>query len=96
MSMTSPTSRAILQRLVAFDTTSRNSNLPLLDYVEQHLLNHGVTSRRVSRPSEPKARVRAVADALEVEMRKVNPGHKPDEFVTLDQLRRCETLLRRL
>lgn len=55
MSMTSPASRGILERLVAFDTTSRNSNLPLLDYVEQYLLSHGVTSRRVSRSGEGKA-----------------------------------------
>ena len=55
MSMPSPASRFILERLVAFDTTSRNSNLPLLVYVEQYLLSHGVTSRRVSRSGEPKA-----------------------------------------
>lgn len=50
MSMSSsmpPLSRAILERLVSFDTTSRNSNLPLIDYVEQYLARHGVRSRRV-------------------------------------------------
>jgi acetylornithine deacetylase len=56
MSMaTDPASRDILARLVAFDTTSRNSNLPLLDYVEAYLARHGVVSRRVSRSPEPKA-----------------------------------------
>jgi acetylornithine deacetylase len=53
--MTEPASREILARLVAFDTTSRNSNLALLDYVEDYLKRHGVASRRVSRSSEPKA-----------------------------------------
>jgi acetylornithine deacetylase len=55
MSMTDPVSRGILARLVAFDTTSRNSNLPLLDYVEDYLLKHGVAARRVSRSGERKA-----------------------------------------
>lgn len=53
--MADPASRDILARLVAFDTTSRNSNLPLLDYVEDYLKGHGVVSRRVSRSPEPKA-----------------------------------------
>lgn len=50
-----PASREILARLVAFDTTSRNSNFALLDYVEDYLERHGVASRRVTRSSEPKA-----------------------------------------
>lgn len=45
--MTNPTSRDILADLVAFDTTSRNSNLPLIDYVETYLARHSVESRRV-------------------------------------------------
>ncbi len=53
--MAGPASRDILARLVAFDTTSRNTNLPLLDYVEDYLKGHGVVSRRVSRSPEPKA-----------------------------------------
>ncbi|MGE0237764.1 MAG: acetylornithine deacetylase [Parvibaculaceae bacterium] len=53
--MGDPASRDILARLIGFDTTSRNSNLPLLDYVEDYLKKHGVASRRVSRSSEPKA-----------------------------------------
>ena len=42
-----PKSSEILADLVAFDTTSRNSNLPLIDYVEQWLDAHGIKSRRV-------------------------------------------------
>ena len=43
------TSRAldILAQLVAFDTTSRNSNLALIEWVESYLDSHGVAHRRV-------------------------------------------------
>lgn len=37
----------ILGRLVAFDTTSRNSNLPLIDWVEDYLSGFGVAGERV-------------------------------------------------
>ena len=36
------TTRDILADLVAFDTTSRDSNLPLVDYVRRYLAGHGV------------------------------------------------------
>jgi acetylornithine deacetylase len=39
--------RAILDRLVAFPTVSRDSNLPLVDWVEDYLSGFGVASRRV-------------------------------------------------
>lgn len=37
----------MLRRLVAFDTTSRNSNLDLIDYVRGYLAGHGVASELV-------------------------------------------------
>ena len=37
----------ILKTLVGFDTTSRNSNLALIDWVESYLDGHGVPHRRV-------------------------------------------------
>jgi acetylornithine deacetylase len=37
----------ILGKLVAFDTTSRNSNLPLLDWVEDYLSGFGIAGERV-------------------------------------------------
>src|SRR5665213_255343 len=40
----------MLRRLVAFDTTSRNSNLALIEYVQGYLEGHGVGSKLV--PSE--------------------------------------------
>jgi len=40
----------ILARLVAFDTTSRNSNMDLLAFIQSHLADHGVDSHLI--PSE--------------------------------------------
>lgn len=34
----------MLRDLVGFDTTSRNSNLELIDYVRENLPSHGVES----------------------------------------------------
>lgn len=45
----------ILARLIAFDTTSRNSNLPLIDWVEAWLDRHGVAHERVLDPTGTKA-----------------------------------------
>jgi acetylornithine deacetylase len=45
--MIEPTTRELLKRLVAFDTTSRRSNLRLVEAVEDWLERHGVASRRV-------------------------------------------------
>ncbi len=41
------TSREMIERLVAFDTTSRNSNLELISFVEAYLAGHGVASQRI-------------------------------------------------
>jgi acetylornithine deacetylase len=38
-------SRDILARLVAFDTTSRNSNVDLIEYVRDYLAGHGIVAR---------------------------------------------------
>ena len=37
----------MLARLVAFDTTSRNANLPLITFVEDYLTGHGIPHLRV-------------------------------------------------
>src|SRR5215469_7250387 len=51
------TSRALghLERLVAFDTTSRNSNLALLDYADAELMACGAQTERVFDDSGIKA-----------------------------------------
>ncbi|MDP2079809.1 MAG: acetylornithine deacetylase [Pseudotabrizicola sp.] len=38
--------RQILDRLVAFPTVSRDTNLPLVDWVETYLASHGITAHR--------------------------------------------------
>ncbi|MEM1053801.1 MAG: acetylornithine deacetylase, partial [Pseudomonadota bacterium] len=47
--------RAIIDRLIAFDTTSRNSNLELIEWVESYLADYGVTGHRVSNAEGTKA-----------------------------------------
>ena len=56
---------ALLERLVAFDTTSRLSNLPLLDFVSDYLDRPGIELRRLPAPDGTKANlvVRAGPDA---------------------------------
>lgn len=49
-----PTER-ILRDLVAFDTTSAKSNLPLMAYVTQYLESHGVASRLIMDETGQKA-----------------------------------------
>lgn len=42
---------AILDRLVAFDTVSRNANLPLIEWVRDYLAGHGVTAAILPGPA---------------------------------------------
>ena len=52
--MSTPKSIEVLQALVGFDTTSRNSNLALIEWVEGYLEDLGVPHRRIPDPSLPK------------------------------------------
>jgi acetylornithine deacetylase len=52
--------RAILERLIAFDTTSRNSNLALIEWVEHFLSSRGVPSHRVASPDGAKSNLYAL------------------------------------
>ena len=54
------TSTEILDRLVAFDTTSRNSNLELIGWVREYLDGHGVGYRLSHDASGGKANVHAI------------------------------------
>ncbi len=56
----SATALDILARLIAFDTTSRNSNLALIAWVEDFLGARGVASRRVANADGSKANLYAV------------------------------------
>jgi acetylornithine deacetylase len=49
----------ILERLVAFDTTSHLSNLALIDWVERYLAGYGVESRRIVSDDGAKANLLA-------------------------------------
>ena len=47
MSASASTAKEVLARLVAFDTTSSKTNIPLVEFVEAYLAGHGIESRRV-------------------------------------------------
>lgn len=50
-----PATLEVLDRLIGFDTTSRNSNLGLIDWAEEYLTAHGARCRRVPDPTGQKA-----------------------------------------
>jgi acetylornithine deacetylase len=49
----------ILERLVAFDTTSHLSNLALIAWVERYLSGHGIEARRIASADQAKANLLA-------------------------------------
>lgn len=51
--------RAILDRLIAFPTVSRDTNLPLVDWVQDYLSGQGIASHRVPSPCGTKAHLYA-------------------------------------
>ncbi len=55
-----PTTAEILARLVGFDTTSRNSNLPLIGFVRELLDRHGVPYRVSTDDAGNKANLHAI------------------------------------
>jgi acetylornithine deacetylase len=63
----SPVTRAMIERLVAFDTTSRNSNLELIGFVRDLLADHGVDSTLVHDEAGGKANLYAT----------LGPGDRP-------------------
>lgn len=56
----SATAIALLERLIAFDTTSRNSNLALIDWVEDYLAGLGARCERVPSADGLKSNLHAV------------------------------------
>ena len=48
--------REILEKLVSFPTVSRDSNLPLIDWVAEYLASHGIESQRHPKPEEPETK----------------------------------------
>ena len=51
--------KALLTRLIAFDSVSDSSNLPLVDFVEGYLREHGLESRRTPNADGDKAAILA-------------------------------------
>ncbi len=43
----------LMEKLVSFPTVSRDSNLPLIDWVEDYLQSHGITAHRWPDPDQP-------------------------------------------
>jgi acetylornithine deacetylase len=54
-----PQALAIFETLIAFDTTSRDSNLALIDWVEDYLVGHGIAATRVYNEGRNKANLYA-------------------------------------
>ncbi len=61
-----PRSMEMLRRLVAFDTTSRNSNLALIDFVRNHLDGFGIASTLVPDATGKKANLYATIGPQDV------------------------------
>lgn len=61
-----PRSMDMLRRLVAFDTTSRNSNLELIDFVRNHLDGFGIASQLVPDATGKKANLYATIGPQDV------------------------------
>jgi len=64
----------IMDKLVSFPTVSRDTNLPLVDWVEDYLKSHGIKSFRYTHPEQPKAAIFAHVGPL-VEGAVVLSGH---------------------
>lgn len=45
----------LMEKLVSFPTVSRDTNLPLIDWVQTYLAGHGITAHRYTHPDQPKA-----------------------------------------
>lgn len=59
-------SRDLLARLVAFDTTSRESNLALIDFVSDYLAGYGVASELIYNEAKSKANLFASIGPVDV------------------------------
>jgi acetylornithine deacetylase len=65
----------IMQKLVAFPTVSRDSNLPLVDWVQEYLTEQGIASHRWVDPDQPHKAAVFAHVGPEVEGAVVLSGH---------------------
>lgn len=57
---TTTTAVSVLRELVAFDTTSRNSNVPIILWIERYLAQHGVQAHRCDHVADEKVNLYAI------------------------------------
>ena len=69
------TPREILERLVAFPTVSRDTNMPLIDWVQDYLASHGIEATKHIKPDEPEKAALFAHVGPEVEGGLVLSGH---------------------
>ena len=65
----------LMSRLISFPTVSRDSNLPLIDWVETYLNSHGITSHRWPDPNQPEKAALFAHVGPDVEGAVVLSGH---------------------
>ena len=75
--MTTPQLRSLpmLRELIGFDTTSRNSNLELIDYVREYLSSHGVESHLTYDDTKGKANLYATLGPVDASGGLILSGH---------------------
>ena len=76
---TAPSSVDMLKRLVAFDTTSRKSNLELIQYFQDYLDDHGVKSTLVPNEEGTKMRAKHPDANITMKRRSFVPSLLPQE-----------------
>ncbi|MFC4273350.1 acetylornithine deacetylase [Sneathiella chungangensis] len=57
-------SREMIDKLIGFDTVSRNSNMELIDFVADYLESHGISSTRVFNDDKTKANLYATVGPM--------------------------------
>ncbi|MCV6584908.1 MAG: acetylornithine deacetylase [Marinibacterium sp.] len=67
--------RDILERLISFPTVSRDTNLPLIDWVQGYLASHGITAHRWVDPDQPHKAALFAHVGPEIEGAVVLSGH---------------------
>ena len=65
---------ALLEKLIAFDTTSHLSNMDIIEFIGEYLLEHGIQSNLVPSPDGRKANLFATIGPM-VEGGVVLSGH---------------------
>lgn len=65
----------LLEKLISFDTTSRNSNLDLMGFIEGYLEDHGVSSRLLPNEDATKANLYATLGPIDAAGGVILSGH---------------------